>query len=96
LSYEPPQWLRFEYIIFYPVNLLLLALSRIIYGKESSLHRQELKKLEVKGNFKVGVLERITLTTTAFNQRFENTIISGDSVIFLSMMIIITGFFVLF
>jgi hydrogenase-4 component B len=96
LSYEPPQWLRFEYIIFYPVNLILLALSKLIYGKESSTHQQELKKLEVKGNFKVGVLERITLTTTAFNQRFENTIISGDSVIFLSMMIVITGFFLLF
>jgi len=91
-NYIPPQWLRFEYLLFYPLNLFLLFLSHLIYGKEAILHQRELKQLEVKNNFDVGVLERIFLVTNAFNHRFENSIISSDSMIFLSMLLLLSGF----
>ena len=91
-KYIPPQWLRFEYLLFYPFNLFLLFLCRLIYGKEATLHEAELKRLEVKNNFDVGVLERIFVVTNAFNQRYENSIISSDSMIFLSMLLLISGF----
>jgi hypothetical protein len=64
----------------------------LIYGKEATLHEAELKRLEVKNNFDVGVLERIFVVTNAFNQRYENSIISSDSMIFLSMLLLISGF----
>jgi hydrogenase-4 component B len=95
LKFEPPRWLRFEYLLFYPVNLLLLFLCRSIYGSECALHQAELKQLEVKNNFKVGVLERVFLTTSAFNQRYENSIISSDSILFLGMLLLMSGFFFL-
>jgi NADH:ubiquinone oxidoreductase subunit 5 (subunit L)/multisubunit Na+/H+ antiporter MnhA subunit len=93
LQFEPPRWLRFEYILFYPLNLLLLFLCRSMYGSECALHQAELKQLEVKNNFQVGVLERVFITTSAFNQRYENSIISSDSILFLGMLLLMSGFF---
>lgn len=92
VNYISPQWMRFEYLLFYPLNLFFLFLTHMIYGKEAALHQSELKRLEVKNNFDVGVLERIFLVTNAFNHRYENTIISSDSMIFLSMLLLLSGF----
>jgi hypothetical protein len=64
----------------------------LIYGKEAILHEAELKRLEVKNNFDVGVLERIFVVANAFNHQYENSIISSDSMIFLSMLLLISGF----
>lgn len=92
LQILPPQWLRFEYLLFYPVNVLILFLTRRIYADQASAHALELKQLEVKNNFNVGLLERLSLLTNAFNQRFENSFINSDSLIFLSMLLLISGF----
>lgn len=92
VNYISPQWMRFEYLLFYPLNLFFLFLTHMIYGREATLHQSELKRLEVKNNFDVGVLERIFLVTNAFNHRYENTIISSDSMIFLSMLLLLSGF----
>jgi len=92
LQILPPQWLRFEYLLFYPINVLILFFTRRIYADQASAHALELKQLEVKNNFNVGLLERLSLLTNAFNQRFENSFINSDSLIFLSMLLLISGF----
>lgn len=77
-----PKWLKLEYVIFYPINLVMRALCKVMYGDRCPISTDTMSKLELRGNTRVGFLDRFIIMTSMFNRRYENTIIKSDAFIY--------------
>lgn len=83
-----PYWLSLEYLVFYPMNLIIKHACRLMYGDQCPLNEDTLRLLEVKKNKDIGFLERFVIMANVFNVRYEKRMIKSDAFIY---TIFITG-----
>ena len=90
-----PGWFRLEFIIFYPLNLIMRLWCNIMKD-QCKINPKVLSKTALIDNEKVGFLERFTVTASVFNKRYENIIIKSDATIytlFITVLLIYMLFF---
>ncbi len=83
-----PYWLNLEYLVFYPVNVLIRKSCHLMYGDQCKYNAVTLQKLALKDNKDIGFLDRFVLMASIFNNRYEKRIIKSDAFIY---TIFITG-----
>ncbi|MFU8786431.1 MAG: complex I subunit 5 family protein [Candidatus Izemoplasmataceae bacterium] len=86
-----PYWLSLEYLIFYPMNIVIKNACKLMYGDQCPLNQDTLKILEVKNNKQTGFLDRFVIMANVFNIRYEAKIIKSDAFIY---TVFITGILV--
>jgi NADH:ubiquinone oxidoreductase subunit 5 (subunit L)/multisubunit Na+/H+ antiporter MnhA subunit len=82
LNVKLPKWLSIEYLFFYPAYLLMRNVCILAYGKNCPYEKEELKKLTDGDTEKLGFIDRFVITTNVLNQRYEQSIIRSDALIY--------------
>jgi hydrogenase-4 component B len=77
-----PGWFKLEYMIFYPANLSICHACRFMYGEQCPIDTDLLCKTEIRGNHKVGFMERFAIMTNMLNRRYEGAVIKSDALIY--------------
>ncbi len=90
-----PYWLSVEYLVFYPLNLLIKRSCRAMYGDQCKYNEDTLKLLALKNNKDVGFLDRIVLMANVFNTKYESRMIRSDAFIY-TVFITLVLLFMLF
>jgi hydrogenase-4 component B len=91
-----PNWLRLEYIVFYPINFLMRRACKLMYGDQCPIDQGPLSTMALKKNENVGFLERFVTMTNVFNRRYETSIIKSDAFIYTSFMTLILILMIIF
>ncbi|MCR3905970.1 MAG: proton-conducting membrane transporter [Tenericutes bacterium] len=91
-----PNWLRIEYIFFYPANFMMRRACKLMYGDQCPIDQGPLSPLALKNNESVGFLERFVTMTNVFNRRYETSIIKSDAFIYTSFITTIFIFMMIF
>ena len=81
-----PNWLKLEYIFFYPANFMMRRACKLMYGDQCPIDTGPLSKLALKKNESTGFLERFVTMTNVFNRRYETNIIKSDAFIYTSFV----------
>jgi len=82
LNVKLPKWLSIEYLFFYPAYLLMRNVCILAYGKNCPYKIEELKNLNDGDTEKLGFIDRFVITTNVLNQRYEQSIIRSDALIY--------------
>ncbi|MFA5290644.1 MAG: complex I subunit 5 family protein [Candidatus Izemoplasmatales bacterium] len=77
-----PKWLKLEFLLFYPLNLLLRGVCRIMYGRKCPVDQNVMARMKVLHNEDVGLIERFIVMTDVLNRRFERSIIKSDALLY--------------
>ncbi|TVP94940.1 MAG: hypothetical protein EA374_05515 [Acholeplasmatales bacterium] len=87
-----PGWLKVEYVVFYPMNVFMRFACRLMYGDKCPIDTDLFGKTEVRGNHRVGFLERFIIMTNMFNRRYEAVVIKSDAMIYTLFLTVILLF----
>jgi formate hydrogenlyase subunit 3/multisubunit Na+/H+ antiporter MnhD subunit len=77
-----PRWLSIEYWFFLPTYLLMQNLCRIMYGSSCNIKITDYDKLAIDDTHNFGFIDRFVITTNALNERYEQTLIRSDALIY--------------
>jgi len=77
-----PRWLSIEYWFFFPTYLLMQNLCRIMYGSSCNTKIRDYDKLSIDDTHNFGFIDRFVITTNALNERYEQTLIRSDALIY--------------
>jgi len=77
-----PRWLSIEYWFFLPTYLLMQNLCRIMYGSSCNIKVTDYDKLAIDDTHNFGFIDRFVITTKALNERYEQTLIRSDALIY--------------
>lgn len=77
-----PRWLSIEYWFFFPTYLLMQNLCRIMYGSSCNTKITDYDKLSIDDTHNFGFIDRFVITTNALNERYEQTLIRSDALIY--------------
>ncbi len=87
-----PSWLNLEYLLFYPVNLIIRKSCYLMYGDQCKYNADTLARLALKNNNDIGFLDRFVLMANIFNTRYEQRIIKSDALIYTVFITVILLF----
>jgi positive regulator of sigma E activity len=82
LNVKLPKWLSIEYLFFYPAYWLMRNVCVLVYGSNCPYKKEELIKLTDRDTDKLGFIDRFVITTNVLNQRYEQSIIRSDALIY--------------
>ncbi|PKK93668.1 MAG: proton-conducting membrane transporter [Tenericutes bacterium HGW-Tenericutes-6] len=82
LNVKLPKWLSIEYLFFYPAYWLMRNICVLVYGSNCPYKKEELLKLTDRDTDKLGFIDRFVITTNVLNQRYEQSIIRSDALIY--------------
>jgi len=94
-----PNWLKIEFLLFYPLNKTMQKTCEAIYGEACPISEEEVKKMQLNPNEDTGLLKRFILMANTVNKRYETKIISSDALIYgltLFILLIVFLFYALF
>jgi NADH:ubiquinone oxidoreductase subunit 5 (subunit L)/multisubunit Na+/H+ antiporter MnhA subunit len=81
-SLKFPKWLSLEYWFFLPSYLLMKNLCERLYGDKCPMNLEDFAKLTEKDIEKIGFIDRFVITAKVVNQRYEQSIIRSDALIY--------------
>ena len=76
-----PRWMRFEYVLFYPINYIMRNACILMYGKQCLLEPQTVEYLKLHDHT-LGFVDRFVVFSKTLNKKYESTIIKSDSLIY--------------
>lgn len=82
LNVKLPKWLSIEYLFFYPAYWVMRNICVLVYGDKCPYNKEELLKLTDRDTEKLGFIDRFVITTNVLNQRYEQSIIRSDALIY--------------
>lgn len=94
-----PNWLKVDYLLFYPFNFLLKISAKALAGTRyqtvavnNSFNLRDPDNKETK----IGILEQLVNFVGAFNSRFEKSFISSDAIIYAIVIISLLVYILIF
>jgi hydrogenase-4 component B len=87
-----PKWLSIEYLILYPLYMMMYRSCKWIDRKRRPLDEATARLLSVDGSSPIGFLERFQITVKRFNDRYEEPFIQSDSLIYTGLIVLILIF----